>query len=75
MKTNKKKVRKRLKCVRKFSRRFDLVNGKYLSVFQGVFVRIVKVTHLVQVINFRERAHGNCTRGQLNKMEIGKEII
>ena len=33
-------------------------NGKYLSIVIGVFTRIVKVTHLVQVINFCERAHG-----------------
>ena len=33
MKPNKRKVRKCLKCVKKFSRRFDLTNGKYLSIF------------------------------------------
>ena len=33
--------------------RFDLANGKYLSIFLGVFARIVKVTHFAQVINFR----------------------
>ena len=32
MKANKKKVRKYLKCVYEFSGRFDLANGKYLSI-------------------------------------------
>ena len=41
MKTNKRKVRKSLKCVKEYLRRFDLKNGKYLSVFLGVLV----VTH------------------------------
>ena len=58
MKTNKRKVRKCLNCVKEFSGRFDLANGKYSSIFLGVFARIVKVTHFRQVINFRERAHG-----------------
>ena len=37
--------------------RIDLTwwNGKYLSIFLGLFARIVKVTYFVQVINFRER--------------------
>ena len=90
MKTNKRKVRTCLKCVKEFLRRFDLENGKYLLIFLGVFAEIIKVAHFAQAINFRERTHGNCTRGQLNnevggelheikrslgKNEIGKEII
>ena len=47
MKTNKRKV---------WKRRFDLANGKYLSLFLEVFARMVKVTHFAQVINFPERA-------------------
>ena len=31
--------------MKEFSHRFDLANGKYLSIFLGVFARIVKVTH------------------------------
>ena len=45
IKTNKRKVRKCLKCVMEVSRRFDLANGKYLPNFLGVFARIVKVKH------------------------------
>ena len=78
MKTNKRKVRKSLKYVKKYSRRFDDANGKYFSILLGVFARTVKITHL----------HINCTQGQLNnegggelheikgnqdKTEIGKE--
>ena len=33
MKTKKRKVTKCLKCMKEFSRRFDLVNEKYLSIF------------------------------------------
>ena len=55
MKINKIKVMKCLKCVKEFSRRFDLVNGKYLSIFLGVFATIFKVT---QGNNICERAHG-----------------
>ena len=51
MKTNKRKIRKYLKYVKEFSRRFDLAIGKYLSIFLGVFERIVKVTHFAQVIS------------------------
>ena len=71
------------------SSRFDLTNGKYLSIFLGAFARIAKVTHFAQVTNFCERAYRNGTQSQLNnegagelhemkqsrgKMEIGKEI-
>ena len=58
MKINKIKAMKCLKCVKEFSRRSDLVNGKYLSVFLGVFARIFKVTHFSKVINVCEQAHG-----------------
>ena len=58
MKTTKRKVRKSLKFVKGFSRRFDLANRKHLSIFLGIFARIVKVTHFAQVINFQERPHG-----------------
>ena len=47
------KIRKWLKCVKEFSYRFDLANGKYLSIFLRVFARIVKDQHFAQVINFR----------------------
>ena len=53
MKTNKRKVRKSLRCVKEFSRRFDLTNG----IFARGFARTVKVTDFAQVINFREKAH------------------
>ena len=89
MKTNKRKVRKYLNCVKEFSRRFDLANRKYLSIFLGFFARIVKVTHFALVINFRERAHRKTheiARNQMkrkpheirrsrDKTEISKEII
>ena len=39
MKTNKRKVRKCLQSVEKHSCRFDLANGKYLSIFLGGFTR------------------------------------
>ena len=32
IKTNKRKLRKYRKCVKEFSRRVDLANGKYLSI-------------------------------------------
>ena len=51
MKTNKRKVRNCLKYAKRFLRRLDLANGKYLSIFLGVFARIVKVTHFAQVIS------------------------
>ena len=74
---------------KEISRRFDLWNVKYLSIFLRVFARIVKVTHLAQVINFRDRAHGKIHEIKRNEMkrtlqeikqsrdktEIGKEII
>ena len=56
-KTNKRKVRKWLKREKIFSRRFDMANAKHFPIFPEVFARIVKVRHLAQVINFRERAH------------------
>ena len=87
MKTNERKVRECLKCVKEFSCRFDLGNRKYLPIFLGVFGRTVKVKYtFCSGYNFRF----NCTRGQLNKegggelheikrcrdkTEIGKEII
>ena len=46
MKTGKRKVRKYLKWSKKYSQRFDLANGKYLPIFQGVFGRIIKIIHL-----------------------------
>ena len=53
MKTSKRKVRKYLKSMKTFSRKFDSANRKYLSVFPEVFERIFKVSHFAQVINFR----------------------
>ena len=53
--------------MRKFSRRFDLVNGKYFSIFLGVFVGIVKVTHLAPVINFCEMAQGSIDQPKVYK--------
>ena len=35
MKSSKRKVRKYLKCVKEFSRRFNMANEKYLSIFLG----------------------------------------
>ena len=67
MKTNKRKVRKCLKCVEEFLRRFNVGNGKYLSVFLVVFARIVKVTHFPQVTNFCERAHGKIYPPKVDK--------
>ena len=55
MKTNRKVC---LKWVKEYSRRSDLANEKYSSIFLGIFERIVKVTHFGQFINFCERAHG-----------------
>ena len=45
----------RVKCVKEFSRRFDLPNGK--SIFLRVFARFVKVTYFAKIINFRKRTH------------------
>ena len=52
------KVTKCLKCVKEFSCSFDLANEKYLSVFLGVFAKIVKVIYFAQVITFPESTHG-----------------
>ena len=43
---NKRNVKKCLKYVKEYSRRYDSANGKYLSIFLRVFARIVKITHL-----------------------------
>ena len=77
MKTNKIKVRKYLNWVKEFPRRFDLANRKYLSIFLGVFVRIVKVTHFAQVINFRGKASGNTLprRADKNNRESSKKCL
>ena len=53
MKINKTKVKKCLKCVKKFLGRFDWANGKYLLIFVGGFARTVKVSHCTQNIDFR----------------------
>ena len=39
MKSSKRKVRKYLKCVKEFSRRFDVTYEKYLSIFLGSSAR------------------------------------
>ena len=44
--------------MKEFSCRFDLANEKYLSVFLGVFAKIVKVIYFAQVITFPESTHG-----------------
>ena len=38
-----------------------------MSIFLGVFARIVKVTDFAQVINFRERAHGKILPRKIDK--------
>ena len=53
--------------MKEFSRRSDLTNETYLSVFLGVFARIVKVTDFAQVINFREWAHGKILPSKIDK--------
>ena len=58
--------------MKKFSRRFDLANEKYLSIFLRVFARIVKVTHFAQVINSLERAHGKVHPCKVNR-QIDKD--
>ena len=54
MKTNKRKVRKCLNYVKKFPRRFDLTNGKYLSVFLGVFAGLSKFNILLRLSTFEQ---------------------
>ena len=54
MKTNKQKARKCLRCIKEFSPRFNLVNGKYLPIFLIDFARLVKAAHFAQVTNFRK---------------------
>ena len=66
MKTNKRKDMKCRKYVKEFLHRFDLANEKNLSIFVGIFVRIVKVTHFAQVINFLRKApHKKCPHSEL----------
>ena len=55
------KVRKFIKCVTEFSRKYDLSNGKYLSIFLGFFARGKGQLHEIK----RSR----------DKTEIGKELI
>ena len=38
----------------KTTHRYDVANGKYLTIFLRAFARIVRVTHVAQVISFRE---------------------
>ena len=54
-------------CVKEFSRRVDLANGKYWSIFWGAFARIMKFTYFAQVINFRKRAHGKIHSRKVDK--------
>ena len=61
------KDRKFRKCMKEFSRRFYLTNGKHLSIFLGFFARIVNVTHFAYVINLREKAHGKIHPRKVDK--------
>ena len=47
--------------------RFDLADDKYLSIFLGVFARIVKVTHFAQIIDFSERAQRKDSPRKVNR--------
>ena len=55
------KVRKFIKCVTEFSHKYDLSNGKYLSIFLGFFAGGKGQLHEIK----RSR----------DKTEIGKELI
>ena len=44
----------------------------YLSIFLGVFARIVKVTYFAQVVNFSERVHRKVHPRKVNR-QIGKD--
>ena len=70
-KTKQKKVKKCLKCMKEFWRRFDLADEKYLSSFLGAFARIVEVTHFAQIIDFSERAQGKDSPRKVNR-QLGK---
>ena len=61
MKTNNRKVKKSVKCSKRFSLRYDLENGKYLSIFLGIFAEGGGELYETN------RSH--------DKKEIGKEII
>ena len=64
MKSNKRKVRKYLKCVKEYSRRFDVANEKYLPIFlDGSAGGGGRGGELYQIKRSRD------------KTEIGKEII
>ena len=63
----KKKVRKCLRRVKEFLRRFDLASGKYLSIFHGFFARIFRVSHFAQAINFPGRFQGKVHPRKVNK--------
>ena len=49
MKTNKRKVRKCLLCVNEFWNRFDLANGKYLSIFLRVLQELLRLHILLRL--------------------------
>ena len=70
-KKKQRKVKKCLKCMKEFWRRFDLADEKYLSIFLGVFARIVKVAHFAQIINFSKRARGKDSPSKVNR-QLGK---
>ena len=59
-----------LECVKEFLHRFDLRNGKYFSIFQGAFARIVKVTHFAQVISFFKMTHR-----RIHTCKVDKNIV
>ena len=56
-KQTKEKLENALSAWKNFRKDLTWWNGKYLSIFLGLFARIVKVTYFVQVINFRERSY------------------
>ena len=57
MKKNRTKVRKCIRCVKEFPHRFDLANGKYMSIFLRAFVKTVKDAHSAQVIPIFDEFH------------------
>ena len=52
MSTNKREVRKCIRCVKEFSHRFDFANGKYLSIFLGVLQELSRLNILLRLSFF-----------------------
>ena len=64
------KVRKCLKCAKEFSRRFDLVNGKYLPNFLGFLQELPRLHILLKLSIFKRSNKKRISREKLKTKDI-----